>query len=126
MVLIYIIAWLIMPLIGIINAIIREFTYKKYVGELLAHQISTITGILLLGLYVWILSLRWKIQSSSQAIFIGIIWLVLTIGFEFLFGHYVMRNPWIRLLNDYNVLEGRVWIFVPIWITIAPLVFYKL
>jgi hypothetical protein len=122
----YIIAWMVMPFIGIVNAVIRESTYKKYVSELLAHQISTVTGILLFGFYIWILSLRWKIQSASQAVIIGIIWLVFTIGFEFLFGHYVMKNPWSRLFHDYNILEGRIWILVLVWITIAPLIFYKL
>lgn len=75
------------------------------------------------GVYVWFLSLYWRIQSATQAIAIGTMWLTLTVAFEFLFGHYVMKNPWSRLLYDYNILEGRIWILVLIWIAIAPLVF---
>jgi hypothetical protein len=69
---------------------------------------------------------RWRIESPKQAIVIGLIWLGLTVVFEFLFGHYVMGNPWERLLHDYNLLAGRVWVFVLIWITIAPYVFYRI
>jgi hypothetical protein len=126
MILKYIIAWLAMPIIGIVNGAVREFTYKKALGELRAHQVSVASGIILFGLYVWILSLRWKIGSAAQAVAIGLIWLVLTIAFEFVFGHYVMHNPWSRLLHDYNILEGRVWVLVLLWITVAPYVFYKL
>jgi hypothetical protein len=57
---------------------------------------------------------------------IGLIWLGMTVVFEFGFGHFVMGHPWKKLFNDYNILEGRVWALVLIWITIAPLVFTKL
>jgi hypothetical protein len=126
MILKYTLAWLIMPVIGIINGLIRQYGYSNALGELRAHQVSTVTGIILFGIYVWILSLRCKIQSSSEAIAIGLIWLILTIGFEFLFGHYVAGYPWSRLLHDYNILEGRLWVLVLLWITIAPYFFFKL
>lgn len=126
MILKYCIAWIVFPIIGIINGAIRQIGYGKLMAELLAHQISTVTGIILFGLYMWGLSLHWKIQSSGEAISIGLIWLVLTIVFEFLFGHYVMKHPWSRLLHDYNILKGRFWVLFLIWIAIAPYVFFRL
>ena len=122
----YTLAWLIMPIIGIINGVIRQYGYSNALGELRAHQVSTVTGIILFGIYVWVVSLRWKIQSSAEAIAIGLIWLILTIGFEFLFGHYVAGHPWSKLLFDYNIFEGRLWVLVLLWITIAPYVFFRL
>jgi len=126
MILKYTAAWVPMVLIAIVNAVIREEGYRRFLGELQAHQMSTLTVIILFGIYIWVLSRRWPIQSTGQAIMIGLVWLGLTIVFEFLFGHYVMGNPWSRLLHDYNLLAGRVWVFVLIWITIAPYVFYRL
>jgi len=122
----YVAAWLLMPIIGIMNGVIRQYGYSNALGELRAHQVSTGTGIILFGLYVWALSLIWKIRSSAEAIAIGLIWLTLTIGFEFLFGHYVMKHPWSRLFHDYNLFEGRLWVLVLLWVTVAPCVFYKL
>lgn len=122
----YTLAWLLMPLIAIINGAIREAGYRRFVSELLAHQISTLTGIILMGCYVWLLSRKWRIASSGQAILIGVIWLTLTVAFEFLFGHYVMGQPWAQLFHDYNLLEGRLWVLFLIWITIAPYVINKL
>jgi hypothetical protein len=37
------------------------------------------------------------------------------------FGH-----TWSKLLADYNLLAGRVWIFVLIWTAIAPIILYSL
>lgn len=126
MILNYAAAWLLMPIIGIINGVIRQYGYSSALGELRAHQVSTLTGIVFFGLYVWALTLLWKIRSSAEAIAIGSIWLILTVAFEFLFGHYVMKHPWSRLLHDYNIFEGRLWVLVPVWITIAPYLFYRL
>lgn len=125
MILRYILAWFPMILIAIINATIREVAYGKYLGELRAHQVSTATGVLLFGLYIWILMHFWGFDSPQQALTVGFIWLGLTVAFEFMFGHYVVGHSWSKLLADYNILAGRVWIVVLIWITIAPLLFYR-
>jgi hypothetical protein len=107
----YIMAWIPMILIGISNGILREGTYGKYLDELRAHQISTLTGILFFSLYIGTLVHFWGLESASQAITIGLIWLALTVAFEFLFGHFIAGHSWSRLLQDYNLLAGRVWIF---------------
>ena len=122
----YVIGWLPLVVIGILNGILRQAGYSKLVGELTAHQISTVTGIVLMGLYIWWLTGKWRIESSGQAICIGLIWLGMTVVFEFVFGHYVMGHPWKKLFHDYNLLEGRVWVLVLMWTTVAPFVFYKL
>jgi hypothetical protein len=122
----YAAAWLLMPIIGIINGTIRQYGYTNALGDLRAHQVSTLTGIILFGLYVWALTLLWKIRSSAEAIAIGLIWLILTAAFEFLFGHYIMKHPWSRLIHDYNIFEGRLWVLVLVWITVAPYFFYRL
>jgi len=127
MILKYTIAWLPMVCIAIMNGTIRELSYGKFLSELRAHQVSSVSVILLLGLYVWFLTRRWRLQSQSQtqAIAIGLIWLCLTIAFEFLFGHYVVNHSWERPTLDYNVFEGRLWMFVLVWIATAPYIMYK-
>jgi hypothetical protein len=122
----YMIAWVPMTFIGILNGILRQYGYSRFVGDLTAHQISTLTGIVFMGLYVWWLTGVWKIGSSGQALAIGLMWLGMTMIFEFVFGHFVMGHPWKKLFHDYNLLKGRVWSLVLIWITVAPFVFYKI
>ena len=41
----YLLAWLPMMIIAIGNGALREFVYKRFVGELAAHRISTFTLI---------------------------------------------------------------------------------
>lgn len=123
---IYICAWVGMVVLAIVNGIIRNNTYSHSMSELAAHQLSTILLILLFGIYIYILTGLFRIQSAAEAFTIGGVWLIMTIIFEFVFGHYMVGHSWSRLLQDYNVLKGRVWILVLIWTFVAPYVFYRL
>jgi hypothetical protein len=122
----YFVAWFPLVIIAIANATIRQVGYAKYVSELAAHQISTVTISILLGFYVWVLSNFFKLQSPSQAIGVGLMWLVMTVLVEFGFGYYVLGDPWSRLLHAYNILEGRVWGLFVLWVALSPYVFYRL
>lgn len=121
----YLLVWILLALVAIANGILRQGTYGKFVPELAAHQVSTVTAILLTGTAIWVANRVWPIESASQAMIIGACWLLMTIAFEFGFGHYVAGHPWARLFADYNLLAGRVWLFFLVWIAIAPLVVYK-
>jgi hypothetical protein len=112
MILKYTIAWIPMVFIAIANGAIRQLGYGKLLGELSAHQLSCLTGITFFLLYTWCLSLYRPLESSRQAFTIGLIWLILTIAFEFLFMHYGAKVPRGKLLRDYNILEGRLWVLV--------------
>ena len=103
----------------------RQATYGVFVPELAAHQVSTLTGILATGAVVWIVHRYWAIQSASQAFGIGLCWLVMTVAFEFGFGHYVAGHSWDRLLADYNILDGRVWSLFLVWVAVAPVVIFR-
>jgi len=122
----YVLAWVPTVFIAIANGAVREGSYGKYLSELQAHQISTATGVLLFGIYIWLLLRIWRPASAGQAIAIGLVWLGMTVAFEFLFGHSVAKRSWSDLLHDYNLLAGRVWVVVLVWVTLAPYLFYRL
>lgn len=46
--------------------------------------------------------------------------MILTLGFEFLAGHYLFGSSWEKLLADYNVARGRIWLLIPIVTLLAP------
>jgi hypothetical protein len=122
----YVLAWIPMVFIAIGNGLFREKFFASRMTELQAHQASTITILILFSIYIWILLALVKPESAKQAMMIGLLWLGLTVIFEFLFGHYVAGHSWQKLFSDYNILQGRVWIVVLLWITTGPYVIYKL
>ena len=122
----YGLAWVPMVFIAIVNGTLRQVWYAKYLGELRAHQLSTATLVLVLGVYIWAVIRLLRPHSAMQTLMIGLIWCVLTVGFEFIFGHYIAGHPWSRLLQDYNLFAGRIWAIVLLWITLAPYVCYRM
>jgi hypothetical protein len=122
---IYILFWPVLMLLAIGNGILREATYGQALPELFAHQLSTAIAALLFGVAVLLLAKHAVPDSSKQAAATGVIWLAFTLCFEFLFGHYVAGHSWSALLQDYDLLAGRVWPLLLAWITCLPYLAYK-
>lgn len=114
------VVWGIMLLVSVANGACRDFTYGKRMGELAAHQLSTASSIVVLGLVIFFYIRMHPPVSFHQDLIIGIFWMVLTIAFEFLFFHYFCSYSWSSLLKNYFVHEGRVWVLVLLWIAVAP------
>ncbi|KYK36604.1 MAG: hypothetical protein HXS46_13775 [Theionarchaea archaeon] len=113
--------WVLLLILAIINGVLRNEVYGPLMEELLAHQISTITAIVLflVAMYVFFSKTNAR-YTGTDLIAIGALWLILTVVFEFMFGHYVMGNSWSRLFHDYNILEGRVWSLVLLTTVVGP------
>jgi hypothetical protein len=126
MILKYTLLWIPMVFIAVVNGAIRDLTYKQFFGDLTANQISTATGILLFGIYIWAIGLKWKIESARQAFAVGLIWLVLTEAFELFFFHYAMGHPLEKILENFNIFKGRPWIVILIFVAMAPYIMYKI
>lgn len=104
--------WILFIPIAMANGLARDMLYKKYVGDLPAHQISTIIAVFLF-IFLSFLLLRSDIAKASfmQVFLIGILFVLFTISFEFGVGHYFFHTSWNRLFADYNIVAGRIWIW---------------
>jgi hypothetical protein len=122
----YLIAWLVMLVAAIVNGGLRDFTYGRHLPALAANQLSCLSGIILLGAVIYLYQRRWPFTSGRQAWSAGLFWMALTVAFEFLFFHYVAGHPWSDLLENYDIVHGRLWPLILIWVAVAPYVFYRL
>jgi hypothetical protein len=92
---------------------VREGLLRPRLGEPKAHVIGTLIAVVLMMLVIYAFIRRvHESCSMTDLILIGVIWLIMTVAFEFGFFHYVMGKPWETLLADYNVLRGRIWVLV--------------
>jgi len=126
MILIIIGGWFLFMILAIFNAIIRDELYKPKVGDLIAHQISTIIFVTIIFIVTYFLLRISNLNlNDNEAVIIGSIWLVFTILFEFIVGHYIFGNSWDKLIEDYNILKGRIWILVLITTFFTPYITNK-
>ncbi len=119
-------AWVAMLIIAIANGALRQATFGKVLPELRAHQLSTLTGSVLIGLFIRLVIRAWPPSSGRQALAIGFVWLLLTVAFEFFMGLVLLHKPLNQVLQDYNLAAGRVWVLFLAWLTVAPRLFFRI
>jgi hypothetical protein len=109
--------------VGVVNGIVRVVVVEPVVGAYPAHVVATlVTGIPAFLLVTYLYVRFGPIDHARRELTaLGVFWLLLTIVFEFGFGHYVVGHPWSRLLADYNLLAGRLWVLVLVVILVGPL-----
>jgi hypothetical protein len=117
--------WLPMIAIAFVNATFRELVFLKYYSEFRAHQLSTITLIILCSLYVWFVFPLLSIQNAKQALLVGFVWVLLTVAFEFSLGRLTNKS-WEYLSRDYHLFAGRMWLLFLVCLLLLPFVFYTL
>jgi hypothetical protein len=50
----------------------------------------------------------------------------MTVAFEFGPGDYVEGKSWATLTADYDLTDGRVWVFVLVWTAVGPVIVRRL
>lgn len=121
-----IVVWLVFIVAESLNGTVRTLWLVPALGDLRAHQISFITGSILV-LAIATLFVRW-LQASrvSQLIGIGVLWLLLTVVFEIVLGRFVFAYSWERIAADYNLLKGGLMPIGLVLLTLAPLIAAKI
>jgi len=86
---------------------------------------ALLVGVIIFGLiYAYVGKIK---GATPVALFkLGVFWTMATMGFEFLFGHYVMGLAWESFWADYNIFQGRSWPLVLIVTWWGPLSAWKL
>lgn len=104
------------------NGALRELAIVPQVGEVAGRALSSVMLSAAILIAAWF-TLAWiGPLSAGDAWAIGLLWLGLTLAFEFLVGHYIFGDPWGQLWADYNVLRGRMWVLVPLATLLAPVI----
>jgi len=117
--------WLLLVALAIANGTFRSTVLIPRTGEPIGHVLSTLMLSVLIFGATW-LTIGWvRPESQGQAVLVGLVWVALTVLFEFGAGHYLFRQSWERLLADYNLAKGRIWILVLIVTAKAPLIAAK-
>ena len=112
--------WCVLLVIASLNGFLREALLVPRLGDIAGRALSTLILSALVVILTW-LSITWIAPASpARAWAVGVVWVALTLTFEFLAGHYLFHNPWSRLLEDYNIARGRIWILVLITTLVSP------
>lgn len=112
--------WFPLVPLAILNGIIREAWLAPLLGQPLGLPVSGVSLSVLIFLFT-LMVLPWLRASDAKTyVAVGTTWLLMTVLFEFLFGHYIMGESWVESLEAYNVLKGNLWALVLISTAASP------
>jgi len=97
--------WLTLMAIETLHGTIRAMVVTPVVGDLASRQIGVCLGVLINAWITFIIYPFLRSRDDRTSIFIGLIWIVLTMIFELTIGR-LLGVSWERLLADYDVLHG--------------------
>ncbi len=115
--------WFVFLVIAFGVGAVREGLLRPRIGEPRAHVIGTLIAVtlMLLVIYAFIRQIH-ESCLMTDLILIGVLWLVMTVAFEFGFSHFVMGKPWENLLADSNVPRGRILVLVLATVLLGPII----
>ena len=118
--------WCGILVLAVLNGILREKALVPVMGLSAALVAS---GILLSACIfaAAVVATPWYGRlRSPQWLLIGVLWLVLTVAFEFGFGRFVQHKSWPELLVAYTFEGGNLWLVVLVATFLSPWLAAKL
>ena len=112
--------WLVIIFAESIHGTIREIFLAPLIGDLPARRIAFFTGIILIFLIAYLFSNWLNADSFSKLLTVGGLWVILTVGFEFALGLFVLNYTLPRMLEDYDITRGGLMGFGLLFLLFAP------
>lgn len=119
-------AWLAILALAFLNGGLRELVLVPRLGLPAALVLS---GLLLCTCILAVALAcipRLGPLDRTQWLGMGLLWLLLTLGFEFGFGRMVQGRSWPELLAAYRFRDGNLWPAVLVFTLFAPLLAARL
>jgi hypothetical protein len=118
--------WLVIIAAESVHGTLRELLLRPYVGDLRARQLAMITGMLLI-LGVACAFIRWlRAETTRALLLVGLLWVALTIAFEFALGRFVLGYSWGRMTEDYDITRGGFLSLGMVFLLLSPLIAARL
>jgi len=114
--------WLIEILVSGFNFFVfMNLIYEPRWGVLTAHQIGMSTRIVYISIFAYLLLRYVKDYETKDLIHVGILWLGLTLAFEWP-GSFALRRPVEEILVGWNIFAGYMWPYVLLTYLLSPIV----
>ena len=112
--------WLAILCLAVANGALREAVLIPALGKSVGLVLSGVLLSLLIALVSHVFIRRQRSVRGSQGLLIGVVWLCLTLAFEFSFGRLVRHKSWSELLDAYTFQDGNIWPVVLLVTLLAP------
>ena len=118
--------WIVIIAAESIHGVLRSRLLVPIVGDLPARQIGVAIGTLLVLTIAYLFGPWLQARAPRVLLGVGMLWVVLTVLFEFVLGRLVLEVPWQRIVSDYDVTGGGYMLFGLLFLALSPLMAARL
>lgn len=112
--------WLLLVAGAVGNGLLREKVLAPLVEDQFALPLSGVMLSVLIFVVAY-LTIPFIEKSEDRIyVFIGLLWVVLTLSFEFIFGHYGAGKSWREIVAVFDVTNGNLFILALITSAASP------
>jgi hypothetical protein len=115
--------WVLFFVLAVVNGLLRDRVYMPAWGDMGGRIAGTLILIvaMLVVMYVF-LRRRAQALSRTRLVGLGVLWVGLSLFFEFAVSHWVMEDAWDVVLAHYNVMDGRFHVLLRLVELAGPIV----
>jgi hypothetical protein len=113
--------WLVIIAAESVNGTLRTLYLAPVIGDFPARRVGVFIAIAII-FGITLAFTRWMgARTRTQLLGIGLLWVVLTVTFEFALGRGVLHYDWSRILSDYDLSRGGLMVFGLLAMVFTPL-----
>lgn len=112
--------WLLIACLAVGNGLLREELLVPTLGVATALPISGLLLSLIVFAVTFICFGFLGRQNTRGYLLIGCQWVIMTLAFEFLLGHYLARKSWTEIAATLNPSDGDLFLLVLIVSLLSP------
>ena len=101
-----VLVWLVLMIVESVHGMLRTLFLAPHTGDFRARQIAVFTGSCLIVGVSYLFVRRLRAEGTRALLLVGLLWVALTVAFDFGFGHVVFGRSWENLASDYNLVHG--------------------
>src|SRR5579859_39031 len=94
--------WLLVMAVEFVHGALRWIFLRPHVGDFRSGQIGVFTGSLLFLIIVYLCVPWMGMRSRGDCFRVGLMWVALTLAFEWSFAHYIAGRWWESIGAEYK------------------------
>jgi hypothetical protein len=113
--------WLVIIAAESVNGTLRTLYLAPVIGDFPARRVGVLIAVAII-FAITLAFIRWMgARTRAQLLGVGVMWVVLTVVFEFALGRGVFHYDWSRILSDYDLSRGGLMVFGLLAMVFTPL-----
>jgi hypothetical protein len=112
--------WLVIMAAAVINGVIRDEWLNPLLGDSFALPLSGVMLSLLIFIITYFSVTLIGLSTTLTCLVIGLFWVILTLSFEYLFGHFVLGMPWYEISRVFDVTRGNLFVLALFAAALSP------